>query len=300
MNNNSSHSPGREGDALNHHLEEHMIETFVRHPESLDTEERQMVAAHLERCPACRSIAEYLRNFHEALEGAGEKPPPGLDDFVAKLFPSAHLVPLFPYRAEPAPGYVSEVDAVVLAAKSPGPESARFELVATLASAQQDTLLRILRDRQGNALRFYILAEDQRKYAHAIISMPALDIEVVADENGRGALEEGGKPISDWADLKCLLRLPVGEARIEGKQLRAASQHDPFVTKIEDRQIKIVYERESLTFEVQPDQSGAQSGSLAVLGGPASDLLLVTLQDGKGSHRLSALPPSGLMIRLYS
>lgn len=258
-----------------------------------------MVAAHLEQCPACRSIAEYLRGFHEALQGMGEKPPPGLEDFVAKLFPSAHIVPLFPYQTEPAPGYVSEADAVVLAAKSPAPESARFELVATLASAQQDTLLRILRDREGNALRFYILSEDLRKCRHAIISLPAFGIEVVADENGRGALEEGGEPISDWADLKCLLRLPVGEARIEGEQLRAASQHDPLVTKIEYRQIKIAYEHELLTFEVQPDPSGAQSGSLAVIGGPAGDLFLVTLQDGKGSHPLPALPSSELTIRLY-
>jgi hypothetical protein len=299
MNTKSPHSPRREGDRLNHHLEEHVIETYVARPQSLGVNARQDVAAHLEQCKACRKIADFLREFYEERESTKEKHPAGIDNFVAKIFPSAHIVALYPYRPEPASVSASDAYTIVLAAKSPKPAPPRFETVATLASEQKDTLLRILRDRESSALRLYILSEDRRKYAHAIISLPDLAVDAVVDEKGQAIISLAGRLIPrNWEGVKCVLRLPLGEVRINAGQLREASQENPFKGKIEDHEIKIVYSQDTLAIEADPFRSGARTSTLAVIGGPASGLIFVALQNGKGTCALPSLPIE-LTIRLY-
>ncbi len=299
MNSKPSHSPRQEGDLLNHHLEEHVIETYVARPQSLGLNVQHDITAHLELCPACRSIADFLREFYEEWEHTKERFSPEVDEFVAKLFPSAHIVPLYAYRPEPAQSFASDAYTVVMAAMTSRPATQRFETVATLASEQKDTLLRILRDRASNTCRLYILAEDRRKYAHVIISLPDLAIEAVADENGRAtiALAEQSMP-ENWENIKCVLRLPLGEFDITAEQLRQASQENPFLWKIDDYQIQIVYANDTLTIETGPSRTGARTSPLAVIGGPAGGLFFGALQNGKGACPLNSLPHK-LTIRLY-
>jgi hypothetical protein len=299
MNAKPPHSPGQEGDRLNRHLEEQMIEAYVRRPQSLDASMRQDASAHLERCLACREIADFLREFYEEWERAKETSTHEIDDFVSKLFPGAHIVPLYPYRPEPAQGYASDAYTVVLAAMTPKPAAPRFETVATLASEQKDTLLRILRDRASNVFRLYILAEDRRRYAHAIVSLPDLAVEAVADEKGHAiiSLAEHAIP-KNWGEMKCVLRLPLGEVRVDTEQLRETSLQSPFMGKIENHEIKIVYSQGTLTLETDPSRPGARTSTLAVVGGPASGSFFVPLQNGKGVCPLPSLPHE-LTIRLY-
>jgi len=277
------------------HIEERIVEAYVRHPEDLDSAIRQSVAGHLDDCAACRSIADFLRAFYAELDGLGDEVSPQVDEFVAARFPGARIIPLHPFRPELDQVYAGDGYTVVLAAMSHEPPAPRFQTVATLASVQKDTLLRILRDNVTNTFRLYILSGDRRKREHAIISFPELALDFVADEKGQVtfALAEKAVP-EDWEALKSVLRLPICEVCLRAEQL----QQNPLRLEKADEVIDLAYNHEALTLEVRPCRPEAPVSTLAVMQTAAGQIFFVNLYEGRGACRLDHLPET-LTVRFY-
>jgi hypothetical protein len=197
---------------LKNHIAERKIEAYIRRPKDLGEAADQLVAAHLEVCGACRSIADFLRSFYAELESPDEEILPQIDEQMEALFFRARLVPLYPFRPVPDKVYAGDEYTGVLAAMSDEPPAPRFQTVATLASAQKDTLLRILRDNETNAFRLYIHAENRRQREHAIISFPELGMDFIADEKGQVTFKLAEQAVpADWETVKSVLRLPIHE-----------------------------------------------------------------------------------------
>lgn len=57
---------------------EHMIERYVRYPESLSEEERRDVEEALQEDKLLRDIADFYRAFYEELDTLGEDLPPNV------------------------------------------------------------------------------------------------------------------------------------------------------------------------------------------------------------------------------
>jgi hypothetical protein len=279
------------------HIAESLIETSVRHSEELDAATSQCIAAHLEVCGACRSIADFLRSFYAELDSPDKEILPQVDERVKVFFPGARLIPLYPFRPVLDKVYAGDEYTVVLAAMSPEPPAPRFQTVATLVSAQKDTLLRILRDNAANAFRLYILAENRRQRENAIISFPELALDFITDEKGQAIfkLAEDAVP-ADWEAVKSVLRLPIREISLRVEQL----QHNALTLDeaATDHIIKIACTDDALTLELLPRRPDAPPIALAAIEGTAEQKFLMTLRDGKSSLRLDPLPET-LTIRFY-
>jgi len=278
------------------HVAEHLIEFYVRHPEELDAITQQSVAGHVEACSACRSIAEFLRPFYAELETLDGKVSPQWEAWLAEHFPRAHVIPLHPFRPEPEESCAYSANAVVLAAMTRRSRSSgtRFQTVATLASRQQDVLLRILRDNESDTYRLYVLSHDPRQRRHAVISFPDLPLEVATDENGQARFQLAGDMASrKWESLNSILRLPVCEVRVPVEQLRQAAPPD-FVTIGEanapEYAIRISYADNLLELEVRPRRQETPDSELAVVRCANDQTSATALQGGRGRVPLASLP----------
>ncbi|MGH7496345.1 MAG: hypothetical protein ACREOO_28675 [bacterium] len=315
------------------HIAEQSLEAYVRRPQTLDATAQNEIGEHLKTCEACRIIAGYLRDFYAELDRRRHEPVPRLEAFAKQLFPLPGTISLQPLLLPPERSHASDEYTLVLAARSPRPAEQRFQTVVTLASEQKDVLLRVLCDHESKTFRLFALAEDRRKGAHALISFPALGLEVLADAKGQAtfALDKKGTP-EDWKQIKCVLRMPLtavhvrtgeigqgaggdgigsspfgGLRIIEAERLKAPlraplrtnSSESSLTILVDDYEISLARSADTLTFIVQPIEPDAQPSSLAALEGTASGLLFVPLQNGRGTCPLPEATQD-LSIRFYS
>jgi hypothetical protein len=287
------------------HIAEHIIEAHVRHPEALDAVTAQSVATHLKGCRACRAIADYLRTFYAELDGVEDSVSPQVEKWIAAHFAGSRIIPLYPFRPEPDKLYASDEYTVVLAAMTHESPAPRFQTVATLASVEKSTLLRILRDNATGTFRVYILAEDRRQREHAIISFPELGMNLMADEKGQAVFALAEQALAtDGETLTSVLKLPVLEVNWRSEMLRQKAMTLQETTS--DYTAKIAYAQDpakrgifdTLTLDIQPRRREAATSTLAVVEGSAGQKFLVPLHDGKGDFRLAPLPET-LVIRFY-
>lgn len=189
--------------------DERHIERFVRDPGSLPAGRRQAIQRLIKADAGARAYAEFLQGFYARLK---EEPPASskerVDAFVEELFqePSEkNVLSLRPFRrrAEPGP--------TVLAAETDAPESGRrFSVLTTLAAEAEDVLVRIVEDREADEGRLYVLDESPERRAHVIVSFPDLELDLVADEEGRLAFDlPPGIDADEWARARAVVRRPI-------------------------------------------------------------------------------------------
>ena len=276
------------------HIAEHLIEAYVRHPDDLNSAAHQSIVRHLEECNTCRSIAEYLRTFYGELDTLGDKVSPQVEKWIAGHFPRARVIPLYPFRPEPNASFARNAHVVVLAAMTHASPAPRFQTVATLASAQKDVLLRLLRDNETDSYRLYILSDDPCQRKHAVVSFPDLALEVVTDDKGQAQFQlSDDKAPKSWDSLPSVLRLPVCEIRISAEQLRHAASTDSLTIEesaVTEYAIRISYSDNTLALEAQPRRQEVLEIALAVIQGGDDQTLAIPLRGGKGSVHLAPLP----------
>lgn len=296
----------RNGDAsrqkdehLKQHPKESTIEAYLRAKHLMDAALQQSVAEHLNNCEACRTIADFLGDFYDQFEKMEIRSLEWDDKFTNRLFSDAHVLPLYPYRAELKPDVASDGYAVVLAAMSPKPAPHRFETVAVLASARQDMLVRLLRDHDNNLFRLYVITEDQRRCAHALISFPELRVEVKTDEKGQAifALAETAVPVN-WEQTPCMLKLPLAKVRVAVEALQRPSSAEPMIITVDDYLIAVTNTQNKLAFAIRTCRPMQVASSLAALEGTAGSLLLIPLQNGRGVCELPDTEQD-LILRFY-
>lgn len=200
------------------HIDERDLDQYILRPEGLAQAERGRIEEHLDSCNSCRKVRDYLRSIHEDLQRLDTPRPEKLNQFVNDLFPVARVIALKPFQYVPEPDEASRHYTGLLAAMAGGETGGRYRTVCTLASEEQQAIARIVRDQQDDLYRLYIHAEDSRKQRYAIVSVPGLQAEFVADERGRVDFR-GEYAQIDWNNLSALLLTVASEYFLSNQQI---------------------------------------------------------------------------------
>lgn len=280
------------------HIEEELLEAYVRQQENLSVDVRQSVGAHLTACAACQSIAEYLRTFHADLRESPREVSPKVQAGIEALFPLPHFIPLHPFRPKMETIAFGDGYTTVLAAMSPETPR-RFQTVATFAAEPQNTLVRITHDKVTDVFKLYVLADEPRKREWAIVSFSQLAADFVTDDKGQVAFQLSGQARPEnWAALEAVLRLPIADAHPALDRLRQNSSLQSLETTAGDYVVALSYADKMLTIAVRSMRPQVQVIHRVVVQTTSGQTFLVTLRDGRGDLNLDALPET-LTLRLY-
>ena len=222
--------------------EERLIEQLVHRPDSLSPAERTSAERLLGDDPGAALYAKFLQGFYDQLDAERERPlDPHVGDFVDDLFgadlgsgpvegpatisvesyapgtPARPTVLAADTRSSPAPPTDTD-DA------QPSPNAPRFSVLAALASANEQVLVRVVGDRQTGRGRLYVMAEPNEHQAHVVVSFPDLGLNLATDEDGRATFslpEDGASsdpapdaPSAPWTDPSAVVRRPVAVRRL--------------------------------------------------------------------------------------
>jgi len=155
-------------------LEKYLLEKEVTN--------RQQLERHLEGCPQCRFTLTQLDNELESLQTVwDESATPNI----------IHLLPLLP---DATSGGLALLD---LAAQ--GTRRNTEENAITLASEDQQVLLRAVRDAHTKETWLYVVADDPTLYENVLVKLPLADQEFVTDAQGRVNLG-----VVDWSEKELL------------------------------------------------------------------------------------------------
>lgn len=195
-----------------------------------DVPNRMDLARHLEDCPQCRFVLTQLSQELESLQVAWN------ETAAADII---HLSPLLPDATSDAPTPLE------LAAQ--GSQRDTEEDAITLASEDQQVLLRAVRDAHTKETWLYVVADDPTLYENVLVKLPLGDQEFVTDAHGRVNLG-----IVDWPE----------------KELLAAEVRPP-----------------KATFAMSPIRA-AETGEAAELKSSRGDRVRVVLTGEGDNHRL--------------
>ncbi|MDZ7291440.1 MAG: hypothetical protein ONB44_07640 [candidate division KSB1 bacterium] len=284
------------------HIEEQVLETYIRRPEKLPDSVHQCVATHLASCAACSAITDFLHSFYADLDNTPDEVSPRMEALIEMPSTSPFIIPLRPFQSQPEAVAFADGYTTVLAAMSPATPRQRFQTVATFAAERHRTLVRILHDSATNNFKLYLLADDPRKREGAIVSFPKLAADFVTDERGRVAFQlPGHEQPQNWTTLEAELRLPVAEVCLSPDQLKKTSPpefHQIYETIAAEHTATFSYADKVLTLNVRPLQPEVQAITRAVVKGATGQTFLITLHGGKAELLLDPLPET-LTIRFY-
>lgn len=164
------------------HLSEEVIEKYLLEPDRMSPPDLEKVYAHLKDCVRCRSLYDFLMEFHGQLAEAS--PVEGQGAGTTGEWSFRKPVVLYPiqnaaeFTPELGPGIT------VLAAETSPANALRFTAKAALISEKEKLLLRIVHDRMENRYRMYLIAEDADRTRNTRVSIPALGVDLTTNEQG--------------------------------------------------------------------------------------------------------------------
>ena len=69
-------------------FDEHMIERYVRYPDTLSEEAQRSIEAYVQQDASAQTLAEFYRSFYQELDNLPQQAPHRVDAFVESLFPA--------------------------------------------------------------------------------------------------------------------------------------------------------------------------------------------------------------------
>jgi hypothetical protein len=166
------------------HTREEDLEKFLLDPSGMTPQNTEIIKAHLAECPTCRTVLEFLRDFHARFESTGKSLPARVAAFVDSIAPPANLILLRPFGYKPQPLTGDARYTTVLAAVTDSTLSQRYRVLATFAAEEQATIVRIVLDQTVRTITTYVQTGVLEKRAFAIVSLPDLALDFVCDKNG--------------------------------------------------------------------------------------------------------------------
>jgi hypothetical protein len=272
------------------HIDEEILERFVINPAVIDKNLRIGIERHLHACSACRIIHNYFADFYKEYKKTSGVRSPAVDEFVSGLYPVIELSH-YTVQSEETP----KVYLTVLAAMTAVQESDRFVSVATLASEEQNAVVRILEDKSTSRLKIYVITDDPTRRSHAILSIPELSADFVTDS--RGQLEVKF-PKSNWQQLKGLLRLAVSHYELSPDDTRRINTDGGISVIGSLHRIILSYRDRMLELYIEEKKSYGPKLNLAVITGDNGVTYFIPLKEGRGTCSIRSLPAS-ITLRLY-
>ena len=181
--------------------EEH-IERYGRYPDTLSDEQKEQIKLAISEDPELRQLADWFKDYYEEL-----------DSLTAKVV-SKSVIPLYPIEKN---GIQGNSRHLIFAAMSTAPQKSSMETVATLASEEDRTVARILRNLNRNEYKIHLIRHEQpTKNERTIFTIEELNMDLVIDRSrhlsfkGKTNLDE-----LDWQRASFSLRIPLAECNID-------------------------------------------------------------------------------------
>lgn len=193
---------------MEHHLHEQDIDLYLLNPDRLDPVRKRQMESHLATCSLCSELTSFLDDVYRELRNRSSEKDQRVEQFLAHLAEQAKVIELVPLRFAPHPSEFSQNTVTVLAAKSDVRTHYRYSSVCTLASRDEGTLVRILRDEEQLRYRLYLITQERRHASHAIVRFPSLgvDVTVPLDTLQADVHLPTGSPDVDWTTIDAELR----------------------------------------------------------------------------------------------
>lgn len=188
------------------HLPEELIERYLLEPDRISPPELERVYAHLKDCPQCRSVHDFLKDFHARLLEAS-RAEGNMDESGSRANSSfGRPVVLHPIRDVPDIALEPGARITVLAAETSPANAHRFTTKAALVSEKDKLLLRIVHDRVENRYRMYLIAEDAARTRGTRVSIPALGVDLTTNEHGVAEFVlSASREEPDWATVQAVV-----------------------------------------------------------------------------------------------
>lgn len=274
------------------HIEENILERYLRRPERLDASVVQTVRAHLESCAVCANTLDFLKAFYNELDGHAYVRTQKANAFVNSLFPPSNVIPLRPLVYKPDTSSHDSQFITVLAADTATQH--RYSSSLTLHSEEENIVARILYDKERDSYKLFVVSDDVRKREYVVVSFPELSVECVTDKNGFVEFKLLSRFSSrDVNAMQAVLFTPVTKMDFVSKEL---GNHNSITRTESDHTLTLRYEKGTLHINV-----AAGSGKMitrALITDNDERNILVSLQNGEGSCSIGNI--SGVLtIRLY-
>lgn len=179
-------------------VNEHIIERYIRYPETLSEQERREVEQLLEDSAEAKAIHRFLTKYYA--------------EFDELTQVNSGVIPL---SIKPKANISGPV---ILAAKSSSNSPKALVTKATLISEEQKTLVRVLENQETELLQFHVLSEREQLNGYTILSLDNPQVDLVTDANGKLKDVKGLSNVK-WEQVQALLRVPVFKKEIDIENL---------------------------------------------------------------------------------
>lgn len=210
---------------MNVHPDRAELDLFVSN-RFADSARVRAIAAHLAECEFCREYCDNYR-LQVAVETENDKTELTPEDraFADRLYHSALRGKVIALNVLPtAPTFAQ----MYLAADGQSPESRPVTNLATLYSEDPELVLRVMRDTAQGIDYLQLIGADPELVAHALIQIPEIPREFVADASGRVNL--GREELKEFEKLRWQIKLP--DARFDLRPLVYDPEHVESVQEI--------------------------------------------------------------------
>jgi hypothetical protein len=194
-----------------------MIEAWIRAADP-DAPSHASVQQHIASCTPCQEVERFLRSIHAALAAERIEPGSKVLGFAARLAPHAAIIRLTSFH-ENEWNAEERTSPVILAARTTS-KGARFQPLATLASPDGMSLLRIVLDAGEDICHIYLRTQVE---GPAFIQIPAWNLNVVTDDEGHSQVSMhpfAGEPVPVEAEVALFqgaldLRIDLVKAHVQ-------------------------------------------------------------------------------------
>jgi hypothetical protein len=272
------------------HYDEEILEKFAQNPVLFNERMRKEIRTHFRECSLCLTIFRYFYKFYKDFDESSARMSPEVERFVESLNPVIPIAGLGARKHREPGMYMT-----VLAAMSATRGSDRFQPVATLASEEQQAVVRILQDNSTQKLRFFVITEDPRKRSHALLSFPEISADFVTDRRGQLEIEF---PHLQWDRIRGFLRIAVGVHTISTRNLTGGNGGKYYNLNGELHTVSVAYQDKKLHITTLRKKHYMPDLNIAVISGENGNTYFIPLQNGAGEGTIPLLPES-LTLRLY-
>lgn len=176
---------------------EHHIETYIRFPEQLSRQERHWIKHWIDKDEEIAFLYQWLREFYDQVDAISDEQNSGAD--------KPAIIALTPFENNQIGKYH-----FVLAAETETASKSSLQSIRSFTSDDEQTLLRVLHNREKQSIRLDIISEHLGKDDIVMIETSEPKNMLISEPGGKLELTESKlsrQEIIDWQG--CNIHLPV-------------------------------------------------------------------------------------------
>ena len=273
---------------LSSHPHIEALRRYTRNASTLPAAEILALERHLASCAFCTDIVREFQNFMEIretvnTERVAEESRKLLEKIRTGREPIAQPVLMYPRKRENRAETVRE-KRPVLAAAGGETTTQEFSAVATLFSADERVMLRILLDHVSNEYAIYVLTEKHDDAAFLLLESPLSDIPLMTDDSGMCRIPVQRELLIESDVFR--LHTPRASFTLTAEQLTALASHESLHPSLTSHTVTMRLEKDEILLEAHHNQDDAAPFAYA------GEILGDAGQAFPCEHGIAHLPPT--------